>query len=241
MKIHKYRDFSNPNEDSFRRLEGIIHRHLVWCAKADTLNDQKEFIWECDYTATQATLGLVTELLVNVRGRTQDEARSLAESAIRQGRLQPVAEPVFVAMIEQCRNEIGLGCFGSTPNNEVLWQRYGGEGAGVCVEFEVPDDLIDTQLHWVKYLERKYLHVDDLIRAFFDRNHAQLVYEVALLSKPLSWAGEEEIRFVSQRHSISVGIDRAQTSRVFLGDRLKADVRARVEKLAAPAPLAERC
>jgi hypothetical protein len=47
MRIYKYRDFSNPNEDSFRRLEGIIHRHLVWCAKVDDLNDPKEFIWEC--------------------------------------------------------------------------------------------------------------------------------------------------------------------------------------------------
>jgi hypothetical protein len=39
----------------------------------------------------------------------------------------------------------------------------------------------------------------------------------SLLSKPSAWASEEEIRFVSQRHSISVAIDRARVSCVFLG------------------------
>jgi hypothetical protein len=171
MKIYKYRDFSNPNEDDFRRLEASVYRHLVWCAKPDRLNDPQEFVWECDYTATPATLDLLTEVLVKVRGRTQLDARVIAEVAIQRGRLESIAKPVFIGMIEQCRNEIGLSCFGAAPNNEILWQRYGGNGAGVCVEFEVPADMLGTQVHWVQYPEHKRLHVDQLMHAFVDRNH----------------------------------------------------------------------
>jgi len=178
--------------------------------------------------------------LVKARDRTNTEARGIAAAAIQNGRLEIIAKPVFDGMIEQCRNEIGLACFGATPDNPTLWRRYGGDGAGVCIEFEVPADLLGTQLHRVEYPKEKRLHVDQLMRAFVDGNEAQFVYEVALLSKPSSWADEEEIRFVSQRHSILVAIDRAQVSCVFLGDSLEADVRARIERIAGQVPLAER-
>jgi hypothetical protein len=240
VKIYKYRDFSNPNEDDLRRLEASVHHHLVWCAKPDTLNDPEEFAWECDYTPTPATLDILTEVLVKARGRTKVAARTIAQIAIKFRRLESIAKPVFIGMIEQCRNEIGHACFGAAPNNEILWQRYGGHGAGVCVEFDVPTDLLGTQLHRVQYPERKRLHVDQLMRAFVDRKHGQVVYDVALLSKPSSWANEEEIRFVSQRHSILVALDRAQVTCVFLGDALSADIRARIQQIAAPVPLADR-
>ena len=240
MKIYKYRDFSNPNDDDFRRLEALVHRHLVWCARPDTLNDPQEFDWECDYTTSPATLELLTGVLVKARGRTQSDARSIAEDAIQRGLLESIARPVVVDMIKQCRNEIGLACFGTAPNNEILWQRYGGHGAGVCVEFEVPVDMLGVQLHRVQYATQKRLHIDHLLRAFVGRDNGQLIYNMALLSKPSSWAGEEEIRFVSQRHSVSVVIDRAQLSCVFLGEGLRPDVRARIQRLAAPARLADR-
>jgi Protein of unknown function (DUF2971) len=240
MKIYKYRDFSSPSEDDFRRLEDSVHRLLVWCARPDTLNDPQEFVWQCDYTPTPATLALLTGVLVKARDRTNTDAKGIAAAAIQNGRLEIIAKPVFDGMIEQCRNEIGLACFGATPDNPTLWRRYGGDGAGVCIEFEVPADLLGTQLHRVEYPKEKRLHVDQLMRAFVDGNEAQVVYEVALLSKPSSWADEEEIRFVSQRHSILVAIDRAKVTCVFLGDSLGADVRARIERIAGQVPLAER-
>jgi len=240
MKIYKYRDFSNPTEDDFRHLEDFVQRHLVWCARPGTLNDPQEFVWECDYTASSATLDLLTEILVKARGRTHADARVIANIAIQRGRLESIARPVFVGMIEQCRNEIGLACFGTAPNNEILWQRYGGHGAGVCVEFEVPADLLGTQLHRVQYLEQKRLHVDQLMRAFVDHNYTQIVYEVALLSKPGSWANEEEIRFVSKNHSIAVALGRAQVSCVYLGDALSAGTRTRIRRIASSVPLADR-
>ena len=240
MKIYKYRDLSSPKENDFRRLEDSVRRFLVWCARPDTLNDPQEFVWQCDYTPTPATLALLTGVLVKARDRTNTDAQAIAATAIQNGRLEVIAKPVFDGMIEQCRNEIGLACFGATPDNSTLWRRYGGDGAGVCIEFDVPADLLRTQLHRVEYPKEKRLHVDQLLRAFVDRNEAQVVYDVALLSKPSSWADEEEIRFVSQRHSILVAIDRAQVPCVYLGDSLGADVRARIERITVQVRLAER-
>jgi hypothetical protein len=239
MKIYKYRDFSNPNDDQFHRLEDSVHRRLIWCARPDTLNDPEEFVWTCDYTPTPATVDLLTAVLVRVRGRSPADAQTMAETAIKSGRLESVAKPAITGIIEQCRAQVGLACFGSAPDNETLWQRYGGDGAGVCIEFEVPDDLVGTQLHRVRYLREKWLHLDQLLRAYVEKGSGQEVYDIALLSKPTCWSSEGEIRFVSQRHSISVAIDRAQVTNVFLGDVLRRDVRERIQRILAPAPLTD--
>ena len=112
-----------------------------------------------------------------------------------------MAGPVIEGMIQQCRNEIGLACFGTSPDNDILWERYGGCGAGVCIELDVPEDLLGTRLFRVQYSDAKKIHIDQLMRAFVDRNRGEELYTLALLSKPSSWVDEDEIRFVSQESS----------------------------------------
>jgi len=202
MKIYKYRDLSNPGDDDFKRLGAAVCRHLVWCARPDTLNDPQEFVWSCDYTPTDATLDLLTEVLIKARRRMREDGKVIAAIALQSGGLESVAAPVIAGMIEQRRREIGLACFGTTPDNSVLWQRYGGAGAGLCVEFEVPDDLLGTQLQRVQYLDEKRLHVDQLLRAFTEHGHGQTVYDLALLSKGMYWASEEgSLCFAAALHS----------------------------------------
>ena len=240
IKIYKYRDFSNPSETDFCRLGALIHRQLVWCAPPETLNDPEEFLWSCDYTTTVSTSVLLTEVLIRARGRTRANAQKTAEDAVESGRLRGICGPIIRGMMDQCRNEIGLACFGTGPNNETLWNRYGGNGAGVCVEIRVPTDLLGTQLHRVQYFDEKRVHIDQLLRAFVDSRYVQEVYDLALLSKPSSWADEEEIRFVSRAQSVTVAIDRAKVTGVFAGQALRPDVRAKIARLIAPVCVVDR-
>ncbi len=233
LKLYKYRDLSNPSEADFHRLETLLQREVFWCARPDTLNDPQEFTWECDYTASAATEELLTELLVRVNGCTRVHAQGRSAAAISNGRLAILAKPAIEGMIHQCRNEIGLVCFGTSSDNSVLWQRYGGGGAGVCVEIEVQEELLEKQLYRVQYSFAKSLHTDQLLRAFLDPNHVRELYALALLSKPIFWASEEEIRFVSRRQKVLVRIDGAQITRLILGDALAAPVRQRIEQIAA--------
>ena len=228
MKLYKYRDFSNPCDADFQRLATVLTRQTFWCARPDTLNDPEEFSWRCDYQPTSETIGLVTELLVQVVGRSREEARRRATSAVEAGRLEAIAQPSIAEMIKQCRNEIGLACFGTALNNEVLWQRYGGAGAGVCIEVDVPDSNLKKSLYLVDYADTKRIHIDQLIRSFIDRNHVWEVYELALLLKPSYWAPEKEIRFVSKMQSVSVAIGGSRITRLILGDILAPVVRERL-------------
>ena len=240
MKVYKYRDLSRPSDRDFQRLATIMHRRAFWCARPDTLNDPEELAWLGDFSATGETVELLSNLLVVARGRSWAEAREKAAQAVRSEALERLAQPVITDLIEQCRNEVGLVCFGTSPDNDVLWQRYGGNGSGVCVELEVPDHLLGTQLFNVQYLGAKRIHIDQLVRAFLDRRKVVEVYGLALLSKPLFWRDEVEVRFVSKRQGVQVVIEDSRITRLFAGDLLPPSLIDRIKVEAGGLPVVAR-
>ena len=239
MKVYKYRDFAKPCDRDFERLATMLNRQF-WCTPPAKLNDPEEFVWKCDCSATPETIDLLTEVLIHIVGRSHREAQLLASREVEAGRLTPLAQPIVAKMIQQCRDEIGLVCLGTSPDNEILWQRYGGRGAGVCIELDVPDGLLGTQLRRVQYHDEKRIHIDQFIRAFIDVTRVAEVYTLALLSKPSFWAQEEEIRFISRRQAVPVVIDDSCIARLILGDALTPSVRERIQAMAGAVPVATR-
>ena len=235
MKLYKYRDFSRPSDTDFERLTGLLRRQSFWCARPNTLNDPDEFVWTCDCTPTVDTSNLLAELLVQRKGRTPREALRRASDAVKTGRLQTLAEPVMAEMIEKCRDEVGVVCFGTASNNHILWRRYGGCGAGVCIELDVPDALLGVQLFHVHYSDRRIIHIDQLLLAVTDRDRAKEVYELALLSKTAGWADEAEVRFVSKTQAVGVRIDGSRIAGLTLGGALTPSVRQKIQRIATEA------
>ncbi|MCI0419754.1 MAG: hypothetical protein L0387_25685 [Acidobacteria bacterium] len=229
MKLYKYRDFSHPKDDDFRRLAELLGQNAFWCARPSTLNDPDEFCWQCDYRLSDATAPLLAELLIKVRGRTRADAQTLAETSVSAGRIELLAGPIFKEMIERCRDEIGLACFGSSADNAVMWERYEGAGAGVCIEVETPPELLNSELFPVEYPPTKVLHVNQLLRAFLDPAQRRQVYSMALLSKSPFWAPEAELRFVSKRQGVLVHISGSSISRLVLGPNLDRGTLQRIE------------
>jgi hypothetical protein len=203
MRLYKYRDLSRNSDEEFGRLRSILQNQTFWCAKPVELNDPTEFIWECDYSPSGSTLEILAGVLSSSTRASAQQAMQRAAAAIEGRHLEPIAHPIFEAMMTQCRAEIGLACFGTSDDNNVLWERYGGSGAGVCIEAEAPGHLLNSHLYPVQYPTSKRLHVDQLLSSYKDRSSAKLVYEVALLSKPFGWAPEAEVRFVSTRQHVA--------------------------------------
>ena len=119
MKVYKYRNFAEPTDRDFERLATILNRQF-WCAPPAKLNDPEEFVWTCEYSATSKTIDLLTELLIQVVGRSRQEAQLRARRAVEDGRVEALAKPAVAAIIQRCRDEIGLVCFGTSPDNEIL-------------------------------------------------------------------------------------------------------------------------
>ncbi|MDP3293769.1 MAG: DUF2971 domain-containing protein [Nevskia sp.] len=235
MRLYKYRDLSAPGTESFERLSEILRGNTFWCAAPSTLNDPTEFVWECDYEPSDRTTRILENVLIN-RGRTAESARELAKTAVQSNLVEAIARPIFEGMIEKCRREVGLACFATSGDNNVMWERYGGQGNGVCVEIEVPDELLHLHLHPVEYPISKRLHLDQLLASHLDRSLAKTVYTVALLSKPACWAPESEVRFVSSRQNVAVQIFGSHISRIILGLALLGEMSTMIKAFSSSLP-----
>ena len=102
-------------------------------------------------------------------------------------------------MIQHARNGVGVACFGTSPDNPTLWQRYGADGAGVCVEFDVPDLLLGSQLHRVVYNDERRIHIDDFLRSRFDLSYGAVIY-ASLLTKTKFWVRATRLPLRSRAH-----------------------------------------
>jgi hypothetical protein len=120
MKFYKYRALDPNDESSRSRLARIVRERTVWCARPDTLNDPQEFAWSCDFTPSWLTLGILAKLLQATKGHSEEEALRRAQSVLQRGALESLAGPIIDEMIAKTRNEIGIACFGSAPDNPVL-------------------------------------------------------------------------------------------------------------------------
>ncbi len=236
MKLYKYRDFSTPGDEQFQRLSDMLHHNAFWCARPSTLNDCTEFFWEGDYEPTDATVPLLTKVLIQFLNKAPAEAQAMAAASVSNRRMEVLAKPLFQGMIERCRSEIGLACFGTSCDNAVMWQRYGGRGAGICIEVDAPPKLLNKHLFPVEYPPARVLHIDQLLGACADLAQVQTVYSVALLSKSPFWAPEAEVRFVSKRQDVSVHISDSFISRIVLGPNLEAHARLRIRSLVESLP-----
>ena len=233
LELFKYRDLSHPDSESLRRLSDILHRNEFWCARPETLNDPEEFTWQCDYQPTDETRPLLEKVLIKLREKNPIKARTLAAAALSSGLLQELAEPVFKELIDKCRSELGLACFATSSTNTVMWKRYGGNGAGVCIKIDVPSQLLDDHLFLVAYPAVKQLHIDQLLHSFLESSQVRHVYSVALLSKPPFWAPEAEVRFVSQKQDVAVRIAGSHISGLVLGPHLNEYARQGIEEMVA--------
>jgi hypothetical protein len=238
MRIYKYRDLSHNSDEEFDRLRSLLEKQEFWCAKPCELNDQTEFIWEIDYSLSDSTLMILADVLSQSTEAPPQQTMMRAAAVIKDGLLKSIAHPIFENMMAKCRAEIGLACFGTSNDNEVLWERYGGRGVGACVEVEVPDQTFNLHFNFVQYSNLKQLHVDQVLSSYLDSSSLKLVYEVALNTKPNLWVTEEEVRFLSKRQNVPVRITDSHISRLILGDRLSIDYEKRLNSIVRSLPYA---
>ena len=236
MKIYKYREVDSSDDESISRLTRIVRGGLIWCARPDALNDPEEFAWTCDFTPSPKTLDVLGSLLQKANHHPAPEARRRAHVVLERGVLETLGRPVIADMIRKVRDEVGIACFGSTPDNPILWSRYAGDGKGVAIEIDVPSSVLGRQLHRVIYDDDRIIHIDDFIRSMDEQDAAIGVY-ATLLTKSRAWSPEQEIRFLSKHQQVEVHIDGSAVTGIVRGAGMSADDIAVVDQIAEGIPV----
>lgn len=233
MRLYKYRKLEDGDLVAMGRFQDMLLKQEFWCARPDTLNDDQEFSWRCNYQPTAHTIGLLARLMSQERESAFAEMLEKIEALVSTESLESLAAPAVADLIQQCRSGIGLLCLGTSPSNPTLWHRYGGNGEGVCIELVAPEHLIEECFFSVQYVHEKVVHIDDLLRGYLDSPRE--MYSLALLTKSIKWKLEEEVRFISAAQNVPISMEGALSS-VYLGAKLSEAVRNRVKDIANSLP-----
>jgi uncharacterized membrane protein len=226
MKIYKYKDLSKKVEKELTYAYEIILQKKIWCARPDSLNDKKEFCFKCDYTPTASTGRLLAKVLMHYNHTPIDQAHLMAALEIKAGRLAENAKPVLADMINQCRTTLGITCFSTSRDDSTLWKRYGGCGNGICIEIDVPDNLMNKTLFSVNYVPEKLFHIDSIFESVL-ANKIDEAYRNLLVTKTNYWKPEQEIRIITKQQDVHMLIDGSITEIIF-GEQLPPHIIKRI-------------
>lgn len=227
MKIYKFKDLTD--EKKHAHFYQIVLQNAVWCARPDSLNDEEEFKFRLDYDPSPRTAGLLSEVVARYRTTNLLPPQLSASFVVQNRRLEAIAASIIKDLVEECRNTIGIASFSVTKTDDHLWAEYGGNGNGACIEIEIPDKLIGSSYHRVRYVPEKVFHVDSFLESVLSRDKAFETYSNILLTKTRKkWSREEEIRFVSKRPEVNVIID-GHITEITLGNHVPPHTIQQVE------------
>lgn len=204
MKIYKFKDLNDEQKHS--HFLQIVMENSIWCAKPDSLNDEDEFEFKLDYAPSASTAQLLSNIIVKYGTTNNLPPHVSASLALNNERLEDNAKQSIEDIITKCRTTIGVTSF-SIVTNDHLWNEYGGKGKGVCVEINIPDDLVGQSYHRVNYVSEKIFHVDSLLESALLTDRAFNTYRNILLTKTKKWEKEEEIRFIGNRQDFNLILD----------------------------------
>lgn len=219
MKIYKFKDLTDESKHS--HFLQIATNNTIWCAKPDSLNDDKEFNFKIYYEPSLHTANLLSKVIEKYRTTNYLDPRVSASMALQHDILEGIAAPIIDNLIQECRRTIGITSFSLTNTDDHLWKEYGGNGNGVCIEINISDSLLGQSYHRVRYVQDKIFHVNSFLEAVLF-NKAK-VFEMILLTKTKDkWEQEEEIRFIGNRQEVNLIID-GYISEITFGPNVSTD------------------
>lgn len=213
MKIYKFKDLTCAKKHY--EFYQIVLDNCIWCAKPDSLNDPDEFKFKLDYRPSSHTKYFLSQVVEKYRTIKIIPPDISVSSVLGKNRLEIIVAPIIDMLVNDCRNSIGIASFSVTNNDDHLWKEYGGKGNGVCIEIDIPDDLINKSYYPVHYVSEKVFHIDSFLESALFPERKFNNYRNILLTKKRKWEQENEIRFISNRQEVNMIIDGHITEIIF--------------------------
>lgn len=226
MKIYKFKDLTNERKHS--QFLQIVLQNSIWCARPDSLNDVDEFRFKLDYELSPHTHQLLSAVVAKYRTTNHLRPDMSASLALQHGKLETIAAQIVDDIVSECRAAIGITSFSITKNDVNLWQQYGGNGNGVCIEINIPNHLVGQSYHRVHYVPDKVFHVDSFLESVLFPDKRSETYRNILLTKTKRWSEEEEIRFIGNRQDVHLILD-GHISELTFGPSVPAHVLEQLE------------
>ena len=195
MKIYKFKDLID--EKKHPHFYQIVLENTIRCSRPDFFNDENEFEFKLDYNPSPNTANLLAQVISRYRETNNLPPNLSASFVLQQNKLKENAVPIIEDIINNCRKEIGVASF-SITKTDYLWNEHGGRGNGVCIEINIPDELVGKSYHRVHYVSEKIFHVDSFLESALFKDRQFETFRNILLTKTNEWSQEEEMRFIAK-------------------------------------------
>ncbi|MGC6329122.1 DUF2971 domain-containing protein [Rhizorhabdus sp. FW153] len=145
--------------------------------------------------------------------------------------------PQYSEFIRNLKNEklsLGIASFSETWSNELMWAHYADSFQGICICYSMPTLLRgmseENAFARIAYGNKPYYLALNSMKNDFERSRA------VLSTKHLSWAYEREWRLFSSTIGKAT-YERGAIKAIYLGARLKNNVRETVRRMVKPLAL----
>lgn len=185
-----------------RNLIKLLINNSLWAGAASSLNDP----YDCDFEMSK---DFFKKKFIN-KMFSGEEYKSIPE-ADKNWFLDGLGEAFTEDQIKTFQRFslkfIGICCFSSNPNSELMWSHYADSAKGVCLEFDFrKNDSIKKKLIPVRYTNKTILAQNEVDVA------------KALIKKRKAWSYENEWRLIEDIGLIP--FDKNELVRVIFGPRI---------------------
>lgn len=177
------------------RLEVTLRRGTIYCSRPSDFNDP----WDCRPFFNTELLDDPEERRKHIKwavkicrldgrmseGDIEDMARRLEDRDLLEENVREITREMQEAVLERYR----VYCMCPDISNQLMWAHYADCHRGVCLEFNVKNEVICAAL------EVQYFSAFPMTRQYSDDPKENLL---PLLAKSDAWAYEREFRLVAQ-------------------------------------------
>ena len=198
MILYKYKDLTEP-----AHVLSIL-RGRLFCASPNIVNDPNEFKFTVDYRINQQTFVVLDSIRKNSGHGFNISVLGdnfPMKSALE---LDMVIRPLFEDLVLQIRRDLGIASFAKDSNSSQLWERYAGDGDGVCVEISLRNE---DNVRRVDYEDDRRIHMNSILASLVDAGARKNLYEKILLTKTTCWQTENEMRYISKVGNVELSFD----------------------------------
>ena len=114
-----------------------------------------------------------------------------------------------------------VSCFSRRANISLMWSHYADHHKGVCYCFkaEKPEGVFVNPVNWGSVVYSSQLPTLTVYQDYIRKNMLDAIASDVLLTKPMEWAYEEEVRYWSTASSPAVSFDPSKLRAIIVGRR----------------------
>lgn len=204
----------------------IVLRSRLFMPAYKRLNDPFDGAVSFDFAATEDEVRAYWTEFLEAEEQPLDLAMQAQIDDWVANRDDPVFQAKLAAGVLKMTEESAVACFGTDPDNLLLWSYYADSHEGVCLRFRTERFIVPGDAGCFPPMPVTY--TEDLPKPSFYRASILERARSLLATKAALWAHEDEWRVINRRGEGAIQIDAAALDAVILGCRMKPEDKARV-------------